>query len=108
MKTLADFKRDIQVGNSILYIERLESPRMDLPLEKIEVPERLRMMRLVTYKDSTGFYLKDIRTRDKSKGSFCGYPKAGELEYDGESFTITEKDHNGKIWQVRKYKIFTN
>lgn len=110
-KTLADFKRDIDTGMHIEYVkleERLYSNvTMDYEGEFIErpIPEKMQGVRYVSYKDTTGFYLK--RPDDKSaKGSFCGYPKASELEYDGDTFTITEVGRT-KAWQRRHYKIIS-
>lgn len=110
MKTLSDLKRDIQVS---AYIEciKIEERFFDHTIndhagEWMDIPihERMQGKRYVSYKDTTGFYLK--REDDKSaRGSHCSWPKASELSYDGEVFTITEKTSKGSEWQRRTYKI---
>jgi hypothetical protein len=63
-------------------------------------------LRLVTYKDTTGFYLKAVDYDSNHKrGSFCGYPKAEQLEYIDNYSIITEKNQDGYIWQKRYYQI---
>ena len=106
MKTLADFKRDLEVGDSVLCIEIWEKRRDDKQLVCIDIPEKLKPMRLLTYKDTTGFYLKPLTDETIKKGSFCGYPKAKDLEYTDNTFRIIEREKDGEIWQTRLYQIF--
>lgn len=95
-KTLADFKRDIDTGLHIEYVKNeerafnYEKHTHEGAFHPTEIPDRMRGIRFVSYVDTTGFYLKkkdDITTR----GSFCGFPKATDLQYDGENFTITDR-----------------
>lgn len=109
-KTLAGFKRGIEVSQAIELVryqqKRFSSveQRYDGQFFNDPIPEKMQGVRYVSYKDTTGFYLK--RTDDKSqRGSFCGYPKAGELEYDGDTFTITEVDRHGTAYEKRTYKL---
>lgn len=102
-KTLADFKRDINIGDKLQVIEILED-HLQSGLVSIEIPEKLKPLRIVSYKDTTGFYLK-TDAQEVRRGSFCGYPKADELTYAGDTFTIAEKDSKGNIWQERTYQI---
>lgn len=102
-KTLADFKRDINIGDKLQLIEILED-HLQKGLVSIEIPEKLKPLRIVSYKDTTGFYLK-TDAQATGKGSFCNYPKANDLTYKDDTFTIVEKDSNGNIWQERTYKI---
>lgn len=102
-KTLADFKREINTGDKLQIIEILED-HLENGLVSIEIPEKLKPVRTVSYKDTTGFYLK-VDPQPTGKGSFCNYPKASDLTYTGDTFTIAEKDSRGNIWQERTYKI---
>lgn len=109
-KTLADFKRDIGTGMTIECVQIQEVPwnsatgRHDGEPVMRGVGERMQGPRYVSYVDTTGFYLK--RPNDVgARGSFCGYPKASELSYYGDEFTITERDQHGDVWQVRTYRI---
>jgi hypothetical protein len=61
----------------------------------------------VSYKDTTGFYLKGIGDETKARGSFCNWPKAQELEYVGNIFKIFDT-YKGHIEQVRVYQIIAN
>ena len=106
-KTLADFKRDIIIGGTVELIEYLDATTNDT------VPEKLRGVRVITHKDTTGFYLRPINdSRNTTRGSFCGYPKASALSYSGDTFVITERypddmmgDNAGKIYQRRTYRV---
>lgn len=109
-KTLADLKRDIGTGLHIEYIRNRErrynndEQTHSGEWYETEIPERIQGVRYVSHKDTTGFYLK--RSDDKSaRGSFCPWPKASELEYIGDTFTITDVAHDGAEYQKRTYKI---
>ena len=80
-KTLAQFKRDIEIGDSMLVIS-YKNKFTDKRPEKFIVK-----LGFVNYKDTTGFYLKRIDDNRK-KGSFLGWPKAKELHYENNIFTI--------------------
>ena len=115
MKTLADFKRDIVPGKNIELVKIEEAnidgawqggdisnaPRGELVA--VPIKERLQGIRTVTKKDTTGFYLQ--HQGEQGRGSFCGYPKAGQLSYDGARFTITETTKTGQAWQRRTYTL---
>lgn len=110
MKTLSEFKRDIDTGMHIEYVQCMErvydSIKQTHTGEWIErpIPEKISGVRYVSYKDTTGFYLK--RADDKSqRGSFCGWPKASDLAYTGDTFTIVEKAKDGEPYQMRSYNI---
>lgn len=105
-KTLAQLKRDIAAGVVIEWVklEELGYSNKAAGLQPVEIkPER--KTRTVSVVDTTGFYLKNEHTEAGKKGSFCGWPKAAELDYSGDVFTITEIDHHGDVWQKRTYKI---
>ena len=104
-KTLADLKRDIAIGNSIELIEYLDATTQD------QIPEKLKGIRYVTKVDTTGFYLNPT-PEDGKRGSKCDYPKASNLSYVGDTFTISEHypyDMNsplaGKLYQKRTYRV---
>ena len=113
MKTLADFKRNICVGvkiqcNSIEEAPMIENKTGDSAnfqfgdLLIVPMKEKLQGERIVTKKDTTGFYLSH---NPLTKGSFCKYPKSSALLYDGTVFTITEYTKDGQVWQRRHYSI---
>lgn len=113
MKTLTDLKRAVQVSACIECIkieEKMWNDNVqDHTGEWITMPihEKMQGKRYVSYKDTTGFYLK--RADDKSaRGSHCSWPKASELSYDGDVFTITGKTSKGSEWQRRTYKIIND
>ena len=109
--TLKNFKESINRGDSILCTKIEESKCIDFgtvlrsPLEEIELKDKFKKLRLVTYKDTTGFYL--ATPEDKGRGSFCGWPKASELEYNegDNTFIINEHTPQGELWQKRYYQI---
>jgi hypothetical protein len=108
-KTLAQFKRDINIGDSILCLKIEEGKSLwpdqgYTPLIPITLNPKMAVLRLITYKDTTGFYLKGINDTN-ARGSFCNFPKATALEYIDNYFTITETDQAGNIWQKRYYQI---
>jgi hypothetical protein len=91
MKTLKQFKQDIEIGDSIIVIDYKSKTTN-------EIPKKMRRLRFVSYKDTTGFYLKSIDDTTK-RGSFCKYPKAKELEYNDNIFTISN-DYNTITYQI--------
>lgn len=105
MKTLAQLKRDIEIGSSILCLEIKEADRDNI-LHVRPLNEKMAKMRLVTKIDTTGFYLKSIDDERTKHGSFCNWPKSENLEYTDNVFTIVEKMINGNVWQTRKYQLF--
>ena len=91
MKTLAQFKKDIERGDNIIMTSFNDLQGNDIQ------KDTMKKMRTVSYKDTTGFYLAGVD--DTGRGSFCGYPKASELTYDGDTFTI--KDSFGeRVYQI--------
>ena len=109
MKNLAEFKRAVHTGMEIELVRQEErkysdeerqpaGEYRDVPISAFKTGARY-----VSHVDTTGFYLK--RSDDKSKrGSFCGFPKAADLECAGDTFTITER-MKGVEFQRRHYKI---
>lgn len=112
MKTLAQFKRDINVLDTIVCVSYFEAKFLGEnkwgKLEKIAVPEKLAKMRYVAKKDTTGFYLKDIGDNTTSRGSFLGFPKASDIQYTGDVFNITDRTKDGIAYLVRSYQIISN
>lgn len=115
MKTLAEFKREIVVGMKIQCngIEEAKIVSIDPndgtkwnygPLMVVPLGDSMSVERTVTYKDTTGFYLS-ATPQDGKRGSYCQYPKASELFYDGTVFNITETTKDGQPWQRRHYTI---
>jgi len=101
--TLAQFKRDINIGDEIIVTSVMHREYATQELVSIDIPEKLQGYRKVTYKDTTGFYLKKESDTSNRKGSFCGYPQASELEYYKESNTFIITDDCGQ----RAYLIST-
>ena len=113
-KTLAQLKKDIEVSTYIEYIKREERPNDYINNEyiptgefiQLPIPEKIQGRRYVSYKDTTGFYLK--QPTDKSmRGSHCQWPKASQLTYTDDTFIITETTKAGHPYQRRTYKIIT-
>ena len=105
MKSLAEFKREIAIGNKIQLV-KLEEQNGET-FGEVAIPEKLQGVRTVSYKDTTGFYLKQASDISNKKGSFCGYPKSANLAYDNNHFEIVERDNKGNIWQKRVYEILS-
>ena len=93
MSTLQEFKQDIELGDSIIVIDYKSKTTN-------EIPKKMRKIRFVSYKDTTGFYLKSIDDTNK-RGSFREWPKAKELEYNDNIFTISN-DYNTITYQIIK------
>lgn len=106
MKTLAQLKKDIQPHTLIELTHITESNSNDPhTLYDIPLKERLQGIRKVSKVDTTGFYLKHQGDYSNLKGSKCDYPKASNLQYIDDTFTIIELWQDGTIWQIRTYKI---
>lgn len=95
MKTLAQLKRDLNKGDKVEAIEYWEK-RLGENIKR-EIPEKLQGIREVSYKDTTGWYFK--QPDSEKRGSFCEYPKASELVYIDDTFSIDDK------FGTRIYKI---
>lgn len=95
MATLKQFKQDIKLGDSIIVIEYKSKTTN-------EIPDKMKKLRFVSYKDTTGFYLKSIDDARDSKGSFVQYPKAKDLEYKDNIFTILNNGLNTITYQIIK------
>lgn len=111
-KTLADFKRAIHTGMEITMTKREERAWSNEEhgyageLYQAPIADKLQGPRCVSYIDTTGFYLK--RSDDKSmRGSFCGWPKARDLQFDGNTFAIIDRGSKDEIYQVRHYRMLT-
>lgn len=114
MKTLAQLKRDLHVGMTIQcngieeaqILETWEGGNLsDAPygeLHVVPIPEKMQGERKITKIDTTGFYLSKI---EGERGSFCAFPKASELFYDGAVFSITCYTSKGYAYQRRHYTI---
>lgn len=97
MKTLAEFKRNIQIGHKIITTRFFNS--IDGILVEVDIPEKMKKIRKVSYKDTTGFYLKDTDDYTIRRGSFLKYPKASGFHYDENVFIISDK------FSERHYRI---
>ena len=89
--TLKQFKERISVGDNILMLSFTKNGQ-DIQ------GETQKKLRTVSYKDTTGFYLKGSEDTTK-RGSFCEWPKASELEVQGDLFKITD------LYGERTYQI---
>ena len=97
MKTLAELKRNIKVDQLIECIA-YEG------YGDTKIPEKLAGVRKVTHVDTTGFYMKQADDIGATRGSFCGWPKASELSWIGDEFTIMDYD-KGVCYLTRTYKL---
>ena len=93
MATLKQFKQDIELGDSIIVIEYKSKTTN-------EIPDKMKRLRFVSYKNTTGFYLKSIDDARDSKGSFIPYPKAKDLEYKDNIFIISNDGLNTITYQI--------
>jgi hypothetical protein len=87
---LKQFKAHINKGDNILMLSFTKDGQ-DIQVEK------MKKMRTVSYKDTTGFYLRT--PSEDGRGSFCEWPKASDLTVDGAIFTIQDS------FGVRTYQI---
>ena len=99
--TLKQFKELIQVGQKITCIGREETRGESKELNVVPLNEKMAGQRVVTYKDTTGFYM----SKDETRGSFLGWPKASELEVEGNNFNILFTDGSGNVWGKQYYSI---
>ena len=114
-KTLAQLKRDIQVGKAVLCTGWWEEDFINFsqegprgPLVQMPVPVKMRPLRVVRSTCTANFTLSSLDDmEDKKPASYCEWPKASDLEYIGDKFTITCRDERG-AWQKRVYQLFDN
>lgn len=117
MQTLAQLKRDILPGTKIEQVARYEArPLPDQygntrnfkygELQAVAIPEKLQGVRTVTHKDTTGFYM-NATPEDGKRGSYLSYPKAAELEYSNDTFTVTAYTAINEPWLKMVYRIIT-
>lgn len=100
--TTNQFKQSINLGDQFLIVG-YEDSRNNEPLQLVPVPEKMQGWRTVTYKDTTGFYL-NATPEDGTRGSFCGWPKASELETVNANNFIISWIVDGKTIQRRHYQ----
>lgn len=91
--TLKQFKDTIQVGDNIIMTGFTKDGQ---DIQK----DIMKKMRTVSYKDTTGFYLKGIDDTT-GRGSFCQWPKASELQISGNVFVISDS-FGERIYQIMK------
>ena len=95
MKTLADLKRDLKIGDSITLVESPDRPNNS----------RLNIRRYIVKKQGNGVYLSENKNADR--GSFLELPNAKLVEYDGKEIRIyypddrplTDKEQ--RVWDNR-------
>lgn len=102
-KTLAEFKREICIGQKVRQVERYERDPRFGSLVAVPVPEKIAGPRVVTYKDTTGIYLN--YEGKEGRRSFLAYPKASDLVFNSDAFTIIDRDTNGAEWLKMVYLI---
>lgn len=111
MKTLADFKRAIHTGMEIECV-RFEVKAWSFDERRtyigefydIHIAEKLQGAQYVSHIDTTGFYLNQVNDKTVPR-SFCGWPKARDISFDGDTFVMTDRDSRGNEYQKRHYKI---
>ena len=108
MKSLADLKRTIKPGLKIEHVARMDTVcdvDGNRSLVEVPIPPKLKGVRTVTTVDTTGFYM----SKDDTKGSFLGFPKASDLSFEAPdgTFTVLDRTKDGTIWLKMKYKIIT-
>lgn len=102
-KSLAQLKRDIKVGTKIELIEIREAWGKNEVLEPVPIKERIAGIGEVVKVQTNGFY---VQRPNAARPSFCDYPKAKHVTYEGDTFTIGwHHPKLDKIVQERVYKI---
>ena len=97
MKTLAQLKRDLNIGDKVEMLEFWEKRQGENI--KVDIPKKLQGERIVSYKDTTGWYFK--KPEQETRGSYCEYPKASELVYTDDTFSIDDK-FGTRIYKIKK------
>ncbi len=87
-KTLAQLKKDLKTG---VYITTVSNSIKEGKIKRVGIK------RIIGYTDTTGIYIKHLegQSENNGKGSYLPFPKASELTYIGDTFTI--KDCWGEI-----------
>jgi hypothetical protein len=90
-KTLSQLKKDIVIGTKIecTYFNWTGTTYTG-------VPEKMQGIRTVESKNTVGFVLN---------GSHFDWPKSSELVYEDNTITVSPRNQEGKVFQVRKYTI---
>lgn len=105
IKTVADFKRLLQVGIKVNCIWHLEPAGRDTEGKPI-FKNLDRGPRECTIKQTNSFALKTWKEKEsKFVDSWCQYPKASEVEINENKITIFETDRDGKRRAVLTYWI---
>lgn len=108
-KTIADLKRTIYTGLTIEQIKREERYFSKEQLKyvgewyEVAVPEQMAGKRYVSHVNTVGFRIS--KPGAVSSGLMCDWPKKGGLEFEGDTFTITEFSKKAGPYQRRTYKI---
>lgn len=91
IKTVADFKRELQIGRKVAGIWHVKIVGRDDEKKVIYADEEL-AIREVSIKQTNRFALKTTRTNGEVVDSWCDYPKASESKVENNRITIFEKD----------------
>lgn len=91
IKTVADFKRELQVGRKVVGIRHTTIVGRDSEQKVIYTDEDLNI-REVSIKQTNAFALKTTRINGEVVDSWCFYPKASESKIENNRLTIFEKD----------------
>ena len=98
MKTLADLKRDLKVGDSITLVEAPTMPKH----------RYLGVKRFVVKKQGNGVYLNEDPTA--KAGSFLEFPNAKLTDYDGNEIRVYQPgnreltEEERRVWDNRPSK----
>lgn len=105
MKTLADFKKRLIVGQKLQTTHHLTFAGRNEQNQPIFTNKDLGV-RPVSIVQSNSFALKTVNKDGKEVDSWCSYPKAKECVFkDDNTLTILEEQRNGKLIPVLTYQF---
>ena len=103
MKTIADFKRALQIGKKVHAINHMTFAGRDEKANAVYTDKDLGV-REVSIVQSNSFAFKTVRATGEVVNSWCNYPKSKEIVYNHEkSITIFEEQRNGKMIPILTY-----
>ena len=105
IKTVADFKRLIQIGAKVACIFHMERAGRD-DKGNVFYKDLDRGEREVTIRQTNSFALKTWKESEgKFIDSWCSYPKASEVIIKDNKITMLEEDREGNKKPVLTYWI---
>lgn len=105
-KTLSQLKKHLTAGTVVELIKFEEARLLEDDtrgeLEEIQIELIRAGHRFVCKVQTNGVW---FQSKEGERASWMDFPKAGNVSYIDDTFTITELDTQGRPWQRRTYKI---